>query len=354
MSTTLQTYNFVNSVKGGVGKTALSVLLANYMEQMKPENVSGFKGEIMLLDFDLQGTAMEKLFYGTKEHSTHSEEYVYLDKIITENRNITKKNYKHKLGDTNHTIDAIFSNDSMETKLLYRVGAKNNYSSAVTYDLFRKGVWRGVENLKDQGYGHFIFDMSPSFDAFASGSIETICREKEKQKVKEAEGKHINEKIIINMFYVTGMDAAQIMVTFEEVKNMLTIEEHFIFDNLFIVFNDIPNVMDISSNPVEEIKEKVSKDLLFTGITEIDKKHIFYLYMPFNDKYALFNRNGDGLYRFQSPREEEESKNKVSIREVLSIPPSTGIWDTEGKDIYDYTESNSQEKLLKIMLEEKR
>lgn len=319
------TYNFVNSVKGGVGKTALSVLLAHYMEQKKDP---GFDGGIMLLDFDLQGTAMKKLFCGT-EHEP--EGYVYLDEIIMDHKKILGKNYENKLGKTSHIINAIFSNDSMETKLLYRAGAKNNYSSAVTYDFFRRGVWRVLEELKAQRYCHFIFDMPPNFDGFASASIEEVCKKKEKQ-----------QEMTINMFFVTGMDKGQIMVTLEEVKNMMTHEEHFTFDNLFIVFNDLIRI-EGAEDAQKEIKSKAlyCRDSLFRGVTETDKKHIFFMYMPYNNNYAQFNRKGYGLRNLEPLRKED-----MTINVVLNKAPQTNIWDIDGEEIGGYS---NPEKLFELM-----
>lgn len=341
MAQTLQTYNFINSVKGGVGKTALSVLLAHYMEQKKVasgKKLPRFDGDIMLLDFDLQGTAMKKLFYGTQQEP---EKYVYLDEIIMDRKEIFGKLYENELGETSHIINAIFSNDSMEAKLLYRAGAKNNYSSAVTYDFFRRGVWRVLEELGDQSYGHFIFDMPPNFDGFASASIEEICKKKQE---------HL--QMAINMFFVTGMDEGQIMVTLEEVKNMMTHEEHFIFDNLFIVFNDLIRV-EGANDAQEVINDKIlfCRKSLFRGITETDRNHIFFMYMPFNNGYARFNREGHGLRNLKISIEDDDAEAYMSIGHVLSVPPQTNIWDAEGREVGSYS---NPEKLLELMLQDKR
>lgn len=344
MAQTMQTYNFINSVKGGVGKTTLSVLLAHYMEQMKTfsEEISQFNGEIMLLDFDLQGTAMKKLFYGTGQEPG---KYVYLDEIILGREEIDPEIYKNELNKLNelnesvknsHPVNAIFSNDSMEAKLLYRVGAKNNYSSAISYDFFRRGVWRALEELRDQDYDHFIFDMPPNFDGFASASIEEVCKRKEEQS-----------KMIINMFFVTGMDEGQIMVTLEEVKNMMTHEEHFTFDNLFIVFNDLLRVEGVD-DVREVIKDKIlfCRESLFRGITGMDIKHIFFVYMPFNNNYAQFNRKGHGLRNLKIL-----IKDDMAISKVLTIAPQTNIWDADGREVGSYSNA---EKLLELMLKDKK
>ncbi|MCI9410949.1 MAG: ParA family protein [Eubacterium sp.] len=339
MGEKLRTYNFINSVKGGVGKTTLSVFLANYMGKLQmetPEAIKDFSGNVMLLDLDLQGTAMHYLFEGNARAKDKGD--VYLHQIILNDEEITRAVCVNKLDGNLPVINAIFSDDSVEAKLLYRAGAKNNYSSAITYNWFRTGLLRMLEELKYDGYKHFVFDMPPNFDGFVSTSVEAILRAESKENMN------------INMFFVTGMEPGQIKVTVEEVKSIFTHQEHFMFDNLFIVFNNNIPVLD-SYNP-EVFKDQVlSCQTLLNGLLEEEKKHIYYMYMPFHETYAKFNQTDIGLNHLVAPREDEE--NTFNRERIFPISPQTYMLDADKNVIYDVTDSNSNsvEKLLQLMLQ---
>lgn len=339
MGEKLRTYNFINSVKGGVGKTTLSVFLANYMEKQQMEaskEIKDLGGKIMLLDLDLQGTAMHYLFEGNARVKDKGD--VYLHQIILNDEEITRAVCVNKLDGNPPAINAIFSDDSMEAKLLYRAGAKNNYSSAITYDLFRTGLLRMLEELKYGDYNHFVFDMPPNFDGFASTSVEAIFREKKKQEEN------------INMFFVTGMDPGQVKVTVEEVKSMFTHQEHFMFDNLFIVFNNNIPVLD-SYNPEVFTDRVLSCQTLINGLQEDEKKRIYFMYMPFHKTYAEFSQTDLGLNHLVTPREDDEST--FNREHIFPVSPQTCMLDADQNVIYEVTDSNrnSVDKLLQLMLQ---
>lgn len=264
-------YNFINSVKGGCGKTTFSILLANWLSGQKP----------LLLDMDLQGTAMQVLFCGNNDDS----EFKYINQAVREG-GMNEMEYVHEVPLKNgKSIYVVFADPSVGSKKQYRVSAMSNYTSAIQFQVFRGGLLNLITNINKLGYKNLIFDMPPNYDGFAHAALDCM---KQKAGILKSEDK-------VNLFYLTGMDAAQLYATKLEIIEMLEKSE-LRFDNLFVVIND--NIAHEDSNEIANHRKEISKITINDIMHKLqgdECKKVHLLNMNQNLSYAKHCILGDGL-----------------------------------------------------------
>lgn len=302
----IRTFNFINSIKGGCGKTTFSLLLSDYLSSIginkgKPEKRQKNSEKCLIFDMDLQGTAMQYLFKGNLQES---EDIKYLNDAIRDCKSPNEYITINTLTDGT-VINTIFSNPTITEKEKYRVSAQGSYSPVVKHNVFRDGLKEFLKKFEGLPQRHFIFDMPPNSDGFSDAAMECLLNRRHSIAKKEDR---------INLFYVLGLDNSQINPTIDEIKNLLERKDIKEFTNIYIIFNEnMPlnlQIIDYSSN-----KEKKENDLKGTcdskknnickqlNHLEKEKDKIHFGVVAKKQKYATWCIEGQGLCSWVSPKD---------------------------------------------------
>lgn len=283
-----RTYNIVNSVKGGCGKTTFSIWLAFYLNNYASDYT---KGASCIIDMDLQGSSMVSLFHGS---DANEKEYNYLHEWIrgyyAKGINFIQQVYSKGLGE----ISVIFSSPRQEDKNLYCAGARSNYSPVLEYGTFRLGIQRLLKEeneFKARKFKHIIFDMPPNTDGYSDSVLDCVLNPKYIVK----DDKFKNQ---INLFMMLTVNISHLDATTNWLRELYTESNNNVPDQLFIVFNN--NI--VSENSEEKFlkicqnRMKVIKDVLLQlSIPEEYKKRIFFCVMNRNISFADYCAEGKGL-----------------------------------------------------------
>ena len=272
-------FNFINSIKGGCGKTTFSIFLAKYLQTVNQD--------CLILDMDFQGTAMETLFMGEGKKSCC--EYKYLNDAVREGKEIWEyivRNYITK----KIYIDTVFADSGVKAKEKLRISSKNGYSPVIQYNIFKGGLQKFLKKFNGGQYKHFILDMPPNADGFSRTALECVM-----EKNYGVRG----EEDLVNLFFVSGIDLGQIEQTIEEVNALLTDKDNIYFDNFFIVLNDNIVRNDCKIGFFESIAEKLANDLT-SGLSEEERKKICFLQMSQNVQYSTYCIEGTGLNNIEA------------------------------------------------------
>ncbi len=179
-----RTFNFINSIKGGCGKTTFSIFLARYLDTVNRE-ASDASGKSLLLDMDLQGTAMQYLFEGVNpdEEDDKVEKHKYLNEAVRIGGEIRDYVVRNRITD-DLVLDVVFADSKYSEKEKFRVSSKTGYSPTTQYNVFKGGLQRFLQKLKETEYKHLIFDMPPNSDGFSGAAFECVMNEAYNTKIK--------------------------------------------------------------------------------------------------------------------------------------------------------------------------
>lgn len=290
-------YNFVNSIKGGCGKTTFSILLVNLLQGSENKKT-------LLIDMDLQGTAMQKLLLGNDKKEDNIR---YLNEAIRECESLDKYIYTKDLWN-GVELSVILADPNVEKKKKYRPTSTMNYNTVVQYQVFRGGFSECLNKLDDFNYANIIFDMPPNYDGYSNAAYECI-----RKKADE------NDKV--NLFYVTGLDNGQVSATMDEIVDVLNNQDNLRFDNLFIVFND--NVArDEDDKKLDDIRctlyDKAIDSLKLVKDTHQSRRNkIHLIYLIQNKDFSTYCIKGKGLFNKENDLEKQiEFKRNMIVKYV--------------------------------------
>lgn len=363
-----RTFNFVNSIKGGCGKTTFSVFLANYLyickikasedtfnessgqkdgkdvqhedDMQKASNSSTEHDECIIFDMDFQGTSMESLFWGSFEGTAgkpsfkNSYGHKYLNAAIREDGKIDDYIVHNPLTDE-IILDVIFADSNVKAKERLRISPKMGYSPVVQYNIFKGGLLKFLNKFKDMGYRHFIFDMPPNSDGFSGAAMECVMNNHVDGAKNFLDRNGIRQKKdIVNLFYVTGIDPGQVKETVKEVMEQLVNRDHMHFDNIFIVMNDnIPmegDIQGVIKRNSQVINSYFISMLKTAGLTQKEYERVYLLYMEKNPRYSTYCIEGNGLNNIITAKNlanEQTSKedNSGELESYIPVPPIVTI-----------------------------
>lgn len=301
----IRTFNFINSIKGGCGKTTFSLLLSDYLSSIginkgKPEKRQKNSEKCLIFDMDLQGTAMQYLFKGNLQES---EDIKYLNDAIRDCKSPNEYITINTLTDGT-VINTIFSNPTITEKEKYRVSAQGSYSPVVKHNVFRDGLKEFLKKFEGLPQRHFIFDMPPNSDGFSDAAMECLLNRRHSIAKKEDR---------INLFYVLGLDNSQINPTIDEIKNLLERKDIKEFTNIYIIFNEnIPLNFQIS----DDFDDKGEKEINLKNMCDLKKNEmctklnclkennkIHFGVVGKKEIYANWCFRGKGLCSWNSPNE---------------------------------------------------
>ncbi len=281
-------YHLVNSIKGGCGKTTLSLWLAAYLESVE-------KQKSCIIDMDLQGSCMVSLI----DAVTNAEDILKLEKNYHYLNELVRG---YRIKDTNFiediqleggiTFSVIFASPKQEDKTAFYSGARCNYSPLMEYGTFRTGLVRFFENdetMKKRKFSHIIFDLPPNSDGYSDAALESILNPKYSVCEKGDE---------VNLFMVMTMDTSHLMATVNGIKEIYTESNDRIPDRLFIVFNNniISGMEESRTEQLYSTKMSIMKNEISKFITQEElRKKIYFLVMNKNADYADVCAQGLGL-----------------------------------------------------------
>lgn len=269
----MATYNLIDSVKGGCGKTTFSIYLARYLKKS------------LLIDMDLLGTSMQVLVHG---NDTDSQNTAYTNDVFQRVKDNRKK-FVEKLNLKNsECINVIFSSMDYKEKDKFKAGKHSGYTPVIKHSMFRQGLRELLKHhkkLDGETIEHFIFDMPPNSDGFSDAAMECIFSTKYSDLTD-------NDKK--NLFMVIGADWGQTVATINELKILLMREDDNIPDRIFMVINC--NLGDyFEDTDYNNRKREIEKALNTWHLKEETKNKIVFLKMKHNEHYTKLGIAGKGL-----------------------------------------------------------
>ncbi len=265
-------YIIVTSVKGGCGKSSVSLRTAIELLEEDP------KRNVIIIDMDILGTCLERfvdgktkgeaklLIGGTyltrqiREHETSSQRYL-TDWVIKDpnrlNSNVIWRDYSvitnlvEGSRAINDKLHIVFSSPEQAVKNMFQPKNASGYRSVVSIRYYKEVLRNFVQKLNDYStpkFTHVIFDMPPNSDPY-SECIYDILQKDEKVKKGEAG---------LELRVVSTYDVAHIQANLTWVEDYVHTTS---YNNAFpttiqFVFNQ---VFDVRGEIVKEDQEKIEK-----------------------------------------------------------------------------------------------
>lgn len=289
------TFNFINSVKGGCGKTTFSILLMHYFAFLNQKKSIEKKG--LLLDMDLRGTALQYLITGNAKEKMEEEKYLHtvIDHSISSSKSVSTIKVDDK-----YEWNILFSSPDPNVKALYNLSSKAGYFPTMQQSVFKDGMIRFLKQIRRQEkYSYLIFDMPPSSEGFSEVALRSVLddmeeKDKEKRRV-------LKDKDNVNLFFLTSLDAAQVRATAMEIHHFLVSTETIGNYRIFIVFNDIFGcqnfILNENKNPFEYAYDDFMRFFKEKGLKT--KKSVFdeiyFCTMEHNEYYIKKCIDNEGL-----------------------------------------------------------
>lgn len=293
-----QNYNIIDSVKGGCGKSTLSLMLslaAQWYLYKKIDSLIDDENPIicsMLLDMDMQGSSWQHLLFGrslpgesglAKESINKALIESYRCKVpdclskpwfLLENALSTKSN-------SLPLLVALASPDFNEREQ-FKAASRLNYSSQITYLSFLSGLKKTLKHLKDlteQKIHYVFFDMPPNSNGYSDSVLEVLLDGKCSST--------LDKKSPRNYFEVMTLDRGNIDTTLDWFTHFVNEEPCQFPDHFFFVFTNVPDsiaIMDLNNTLVRDAIDYVSANLP----SKLSKKlrgRIFFLGIEYQQEY---------------------------------------------------------------------
>lgn len=268
----MATYNLINSVKGGCGKTTFSLWLAYYLE------------ESLLIDMDLLGTSMQILFYGNTDTCRTA-----CTNDVFQGAKDNKKNFVEQIKlATDRYIRVIFASMDYRQKNRFKAGKYSGYTPVVKHSIFRLGLRELLKHNKTidgKAVKHFVFDMPPNSDGFSDAAMECIFN---------ARYSDLREEDRKNLFIMIGTDWGQTIATVHVLKALLLQGDDNEPDRIFLVINH--NLGESFKEEDYDIRKRsIEMELMDWSLSEKLKNKIFFLKLNHNKHYTKLGIEGKGL-----------------------------------------------------------
>lgn len=285
-------FHMIDSIKGGCGKTTFAIALTEYLERKyyekkQQENLTECK-HACLLDMDFVGTGMIDLFFKKDRKKEYLKEHRYLTDMIRNFRTEDKK-YINEFSISERALYIGFSDPDFKIKEQFRCSSKYNYTTVISYGIFRSGIQRILKKGTLEGQiggkiASIVLDMSPGLDPYSEAVKENIFDKRHSDFMEETDRR--------NYYFMVGMDQSHLSSAQEYCLEFLNGEDKKEADHIFIVFNDV--LQYFSGENKSAIDEKGSKtqynsrigefNKALGGVPEETKKKIHYLVLnPFAD-----------------------------------------------------------------------
>lgn len=281
-------YYVIDSIKGGCGKTTFSIMLSQFLQSEKQENIT------CLLDFDFLGTGLLDIFLNDVEKERFNNEYIFItEKIRGFHAEGRKYIYKHEVQGKIFYIG--FGEPQYRARSAYALSSEFNYTPVTSYGVFRNGIQSILKeslegNLESQIFRddkekveNIVMDMSPGMDAYSEVVKGCIFDKRHSQFIDQESKRYY--------FLMMGMDPSHISAAKNYFQTFMNGDDK-IPDKIFVVINDIqlmaPSAAEHHSETVEQCYEAMI-DLFKTGIrlNDENQKKIYFLVLNHYDNYTL-------------------------------------------------------------------
>lgn len=312
----MKSCNIIDSVKGGSGKTSLALILtaiSNYEFQKpdavdknsntKEEELRTRKAPAILMDMDMQGSALKYLLFGKETPGSGGLAPHYLNERILDYYRTDSSSMEYistpilcfSADNVNFTpvkLSAALASPVTEDRNKFRAQSRTNYTSAITYQNFRMGFRETVERLDKVipgGASDVFFDMPPNSNGFSDAVLEFFLG-------KEAYGR--KHRCTCNYFELMTLDRGHIGASLDWFKSFVKEEQYVFPDHFFFVIDNVPpsiSSMDINEkgegnaillmdNSIKELKKNV-RDILHNS--RLENKKIYFLGIKYLAEYLL-------------------------------------------------------------------
>lgn len=295
---TQRCFNIIDSVKGGSGKSSLSLMLTlaaqKYMQETK--HTEGDIRHSLLMDMDMQGSSLDYLlFEGGKDEAANAR----LNRAPDTLNDAILRYYRRKIprfiskpefffsnafGDVpsiheeptegegrprnSYKIAVALASTKMEDRDCFRAVSRMNYSSQITYDAFGSGLRAVLKESNLKSYlpdelKYVFFDMPPNSNGYSDCVLELL--------LSGSEGKSaIDSTHFRNYFELMTLDHGHVSATLDWFEQFVTCERYRFPDHFFFVFSNVPP--SISKLEYNEETKQFGDERLRAAVDRIQKR----------------------------------------------------------------------------------
>lgn len=295
-------YNIIDSIKGGSGKTSLSLMLAMAVQHEIKCNPS----QTLVLDMDMQGSALSRMLFGQTAPGKGGRAEQFLDQRILSYYSKSSKNFisspRFKLFNKESPsvaadeieISVATASPDMEDRAVFRANSRLNYSSQITYTAFTAGlreVLSGLNKFCCVPPMYVFFDMPPNSNGYSDSVLELLLQDDGEMRNKQ--------ESVCNYFALTTLDRSHMNATLSWFESFVNDKYNFP-DLFFFTFNNVPSEiapMAEENSLVEEairyMSSKVRK--IMRNMREGYLDRVYFLGIHYQLEYLKACCSGDAL-----------------------------------------------------------
>lgn len=302
-------FNIIDSVKGGSGKTSLSLMLSLAAQSVAEQQSDCCS---LLLDMDMQGSALEHLLFGTPRSPRSGGE-----NPVNDEQRLSSNKAKHTLNDAilkyyrqeqldfiskpifyfkdifNSTGDGVNEVSFLQISTAmaslrpndrerFRAVSRMNYNSQITYDAFHSGLkailnGKNLNSYQAHRPQYVIFDMPPNSNGYSDCVLDLLLSQNEK----------ITQDYPKNYFELMTLDSSHVQATMDWFEQFVEQEQYRFPDHFFFVFNNVPKCasgMDYYQRLGETV-DAIRESLGQVQLREGTRKRIYFVGVDYIPEY---------------------------------------------------------------------
>lgn len=332
-------YNIIDSVKGGSGKTSLSLMLAmaaqHSLEVAANKEEKDPEVQTLVLDMDMQGSALAEMLFGNAEVGANGKAEQYLDqRLLAYYRKDPKSFISYPIfefmgqPEDKVKIGVALASPKVEDRMVFRASSRQNYSSQITYTAFTAGlreVLHGLDAACSAPPRYVFFDMPPNSNGYSDAVLELL--------LQKEEGLWSDKGTCCNYFALTTLDRSHINATLNWFEDFVKDKYSSFPDRFFFTFSNVPSEiaeMRTGSDHVEEavnmIKSRISKHM-----SQDDLERIYFAGIGYQADYLRIccSTNGLGAVDSPQPKAALPSDMLLPVNFLRPLQPKVGSGSSE-------------------------
>lgn len=281
-------FNIIDSVKGGSGKTSLSLMLTLAAQKYMQETLKS-KGHdtnySLLMDMDMQGSSLDYLLFGgsfedkapntlndaiLKYYTRETPQFISKPKLFFSSipGGMSGEDEPTAGCDQYFQIAVALASKDIEERDRFRAVSRMNYSSQITYDAFGSGLRAILMDKHLNSYladrpQYIFFDMPPNSNGYSDCVLELLLS-------STVSNGDINSRYPRNYFELMTLDRGHIETTLDWFQQFVERERYQFPDHFFFVFSNVtPNISGMS---FDEVKNRGSDSYLRDAIDMVQKR----------------------------------------------------------------------------------
>ena len=281
-------FNIIDSVKGGSGKSSLSLMLALAAQKYMQDSEDPSANYSLLMDMDMQGSSLDYLLFGNdasaKAKATLNDAILkYYTKETPQFISNPKFYFSDDIGGVPSDGDEVTAGEGAEayqiavalasTKIddrnRFRAVSRMNYSSQITYDAFGSGLKAILKDANLNSYlstrpQYVFFDMPPNSNGYSDCILELLLSSGDRK------ASAIASEYPRNYFELMTLDRGHIGATLDWFQQFVEQEQYHFPDHFFFVFSNIPK--SISEMEYDSDNLQFKDECLRNAISEVQKR----------------------------------------------------------------------------------